>query len=265
MKPINFLMVLTCGLLVASLGLAAAGARAQDQMTPLQRKIEQQRQRLNSSDIEQRRDALMKLGALNHPDAARAAVSSLQDAEPLIRVTALHAIAALPATESVPLLLPLTKEKLEFVRREAVDALGNTRSRSAVAPLLELLSTDKESSVRAAAALALGKIQDESAAPALTQVLSGNTNKKKGEDEFVIRAAVIALGQIRSRSAVSILIAALNTETNSADLRRSAATSLGLIGDESAKPALQTALASDDPYLSAAAREALRQLRRSQN
>jgi HEAT repeat protein len=265
MKPMKSIMTVARGVLLISLGLAAIGAMAQDQLTPLQRKIEQQRQRLGSSDPEERRDALMKLGALKHPAAARAAIGSLQDTEPIVRVTAVHAIAALPATEAVNLLLPLTKEKLEFIRREAVYSLGNTHSQSAVGPLLELLSVDKEPSVRAAAAVALGRIHDESAVPALTQVVSGVSKKKNREDDFVIRAAAEALGEIRSRAAVGVLVVALNTETNSVDLRRTAATSLGLIGDQSAKPALQIALASEDPYLSAAAREALRQLRRSQN
>jgi HEAT repeat protein len=264
MKPTKSIVTIARTVLLLSLGLAALNVTAQDQLTPLQRKIEQQRQRQGSSEVEERRDALMKLGALNHPDAARAAVASLQDAEPIVRVTALHAIAALPANEVVNLLLPLTKEKLEFVRREAVYALGKTHSRSATGTLLELLSADKEASVRAAAAVALGRIHDESAVPALTQLLSG-TSKKKREDDFVIRAAAEALGEIRSLAAVGVLIAALNTETNSTDLRRSAATALGLIGDQSAKPALQSALASNDPYLSEAARGALRQLNKTQN
>ncbi len=265
MNRINSIKTLARSLLLLSLSLAGVNTVAQDRLTPLQSKIERQRQRLSSSDVEERRDALMKLRALNHPDAARAASAALQDGEPIVRVTAIHAIVALPAGDAVNLLLPLTKEKLEFVRREAVYALGRTRSRAAVGPLLELLSSDKEPSVRAAAAVSLGKIQDESAAAALTQVVSGPTGKKKREDEFVIRAAAEALGEIRSRAAVGVLIAALNTETNPLDLRRAAATSLGMIGDQSAKPALQTALASDDPYLSEAAREALRRLRISQN
>lgn len=265
MNRINSIKTLACSLLLIGTGWLAVNALAQDRLTPLQLRIERQRQRLGSSEVEERRDALMKLGALNHPDAARAASAALQDLEPVVRVTAIHAIAALPAGDAVNLLLPLTKEKLEFVRREAVYALGKTHSRAAVGPLLEILSADKEPSVRAAAAVSLGKIQDEAAVAALTQVVTGTSGKKKREDEFVIRAAAEALGEIRSRSAVGVLIATLSSETNPLDLRRAAAKSLGMIGDQSAKPALQTALTSDDPYLSAAAREALRRLRMSQN
>jgi HEAT repeat protein len=265
MKSVHSIKTLACILLLLSLSGATFALSAQDRLTPRQRKIEQQRQRLASSDVEERRDALMKLGAMNHPDAAHAAVASLQDSEPIIRATAIHAIAALPAGEAIALLLPLTKEKLEFVRREAVDALGRTEDRAAVAPLLEIISADKEPSVRAAAALALGRIHDESAVNALTQIVSGAGQKKKREDDFVMRAAAEALGEIHSRAAVNVLIAAVSAETNSVDLRRAAAKSLGMIGDQSAKPALETALGSGDPYLSAAARDALRRLRMTQN
>src|SRR5580765_7641246 len=242
----------------------SSAAIAQDQLTPIQRRIERERQRLSSIEPEERRDALMKLAAMKHPEASRAAASALSDAEPIIRVTAAHAILSLPQSEAANLLIPLTKDKLEFVRREAAHALGETRSRSAVAPLVELLAMDKEASVRAAAAIALGRIKDDSAAPALIEVLSGTSTKKKSkgsDNEFLLRAAAQALGEIRSRSGVEVLIATLGNETKPAEVRRAAAKSLGLIGDPAARPALQAAFASDDPYLSQAAHEALRRLR----
>jgi HEAT repeat protein len=243
-------------------------AQGNENLTPLQRQIEQQRQRLSSSEIEERRDALMKLGALKRPEASRAAVSALNDAEPIVRVTAAHAIASLPSAESAALLIPLLKDKLEFVRREAARALGETRSRSAVSALTESLSSDKEAGVRAAVATALGQIGDEAAVPALSQILSGAPTKKKSKaraNEFVLRAAAQALGEIRSPAAVDVLIASLANEANPGDVRRAAATALGLIGDSAALPALQAALQSDDPYLSEAARQAMRQLRSSKN
>ena len=237
--------------------------RAQDRLTPLQHRIEAERQRLGSSETEERRDALMKLGAMKNGDASRAAVVGLNDPEPIIRVTAAHAIVALPGAEATSLLIPLTKEKLEFVRREAAYALGETHSRTAVAPLSELLSTDKEDSVRAAAAVSLGEIGDETGINPLIQVLSGTGTKKakKRDNEFVLRAAADALGRIHSRAALEVLIATLGNEAYPTDVRRAAASSLGMIGDASAKPSLQAAAASSDFYLSEAAREALRRLR----
>lgn len=243
-------------------------AQGNDRLTPLQRRIEQQKQRLSSSEVEERRDALMKLSAMKHPDASRAAAAALNDAEPMVRVNAAHALTSMPPADAVALLAPLLKDKLEFVRREVASALGETRNRLAAPPLVELLGLEKEVSVRAAAVMALGQIRDESAVPMLTQMLSGispNKKSKKPEDVFVMRSAAQSLGQIRSRAGVNALTTTLANETGSIDVRRAAAEALGLIGDPAATQALQAAVASNDPYLSEAAREALRRLHSAKN
>ena len=240
-----------------------------EQLTPIQRELEQQRQRLKSDAIEERRDALMRLGNLKRPDASRIAVAGLTDAAPIVRVAATHAILSLPPAEAATLLIPLLQDKLEFVRRETAYALGETRSRSAAAALESVLLKDKETSVRGAAAVALGEIGDESSVQSLSQILAGQTEKKKkakaGSNEFMMRAAARSLGQIKSSSGVAVLIATLTNDANGNDVRREAATALGLIGDPSAAPALQAAFTSGDPYLSEAARAALRRLRAAKN
>ena len=210
----------------------------------------------------------MKLSLMKRPEASRAAASALNDQEPVVRVTAAHAIVSLPSDEAAALLIPLLKDKLEFVRREATRALGQTTSRSAVAPLTDLLANDKEASVRTAAAIALGQIKDDSAVPTLVQVLSGTSDKKKSkspENEFVLRAAAQALGEIRNRAAVNVLITTLTNDAQSPDVRRAAATALGMIGDIQAIPALKAALESNDPYLSEAAHDAIRKLQSAKN
>ena len=244
-------------------GVRSTYGQSNDRLTPIQQRIEVQRRRLSSSEIEERRDALMKLGAMRHRDASRAATSALNDLEPIVRVTAVHAIEALPASEAAAALLPLLKDKQELVRRETAYAIGATRSRNAVPPLIELLTTDKEAAVRAAAAIALGRIGDEAAVVPLVEILSGSSSKKKSktrENEFVLRAAAQSLGETRSRAGVAALIATLNNDTNPIDVRRAAAEALGLIGDTSASPALKAAIAANDPYLSQTAKEALRRM-----
>ena len=260
------------GLHLVLLGVAigvitATFSVAQNQLTPIQREIESQRQRLNSTEVEERRDALMHLANMKRSDASRVAAAALNDASIQVRVAAAHAIVFLPSSEAAALLIPLLQDKDEFVRREAAFAFGETRSRNAVAPLTSLLTGDKKASVRAAAAVALGQIGDETAVNALSQALSGNIGKKKAsqEDQFVMRAAARSLGQIRSRAALPALIAALSNEKIDIEIRREAATALGLIGDASAAPSLRAAFESSDPYLSAAAREALRRLTPSRN
>src|SRR5882672_6159963 len=245
------------------------GQQRNEQLTPIQRELERQRQLLKSEDIEARRDALMRLANLKRPDASRIAAAGLSDVAPIVRVTATHAILSLPQAEAAALLIPLLQDKMEFVRRETAYALGETRSHSATAPLETVLLNDKETGVRAAAAVALGEIGDESSVQSLSQILAGPSGKKKkskgAPNEFVMRAAARSLGQIKSRSGVSVLIATLTNDANENDVRREAATALGLIGDPAAVPALQAALASNDPYLSEAARDALRRLRATRN
>jgi HEAT repeat protein len=256
-------------LFVALVSLTVAmPVAAQGNLTPLQQKIEEQRRRLTSAEVEERRDALMKLTLMNRTEASRAAASALNDAEPIIRVSAAHAISALPPDEAAALLIPQLKDKLEFVRREMAHALGETHSRAATSALTDLLVSDKEASVRAAAAIALGRIRDDSAVTDLVQVLAGTSGKKKSklrENEFVLRAAAEALGEIRNRAGVSVLMATLGDDSQPIDVRRAAATALGLIGDPQALPALKAAHESNDPYLAAAARASIRKLESAKN
>lgn len=239
-------------------------------LTPQQREIEKQRQRLNSSDREERRDAAMRLGSMKRPESSRVAASALRDPSAVVRATATRAVLSLPSDEAAAALLPLLQDRDEFVRREAAYALGETRSRGAVAALIPVLANDKEPGVRGAAAVALGLIGDEAAVVPLTQTLShhlrasGLMNRIRRrntvENEFVRRAAARSLGQIGSRAAVPALITALADERAGDDVRREAARSLGLIGDPSAITALRAALTAHDPYLARIAYEALRKI-----
>ena len=264
-------MILAVALLVSGWLVSAEVAEArrpitqQERLTPIQREIERQRQRLSSTEPEERRDALMHLGNLKRPDASRAAAAALNDEIPAVRVAAVHAILSLPQAEAANLISLLLKDKNEFVRREAAFALGESRSRAATTVLVDLMLHDKKSSVRGAAAVALGQIGDEGALTALSQVVTREGSKKKKsksfDEEFVVRSAVRSLAQIGSRTSVPTLIAALQDETNSIETRREAANGLGLIGDPSALPALQAAFGSNaDPYLSEAAHAAIRQI-----
>lgn len=251
---------------------AARGAQdGQASLTPLQLAIKSQTDRLSSSDVEERRDALMKLGAMARPEASRAASAALGDRDAIIRITAAHAVLSLNPAEAAALIIPLLRDRDEFVRREAAYALGRTQSTSAVQPLVASLETDSAAAVRGAAAVALGQIADPSSMSALANSLtrrfpapgfaSRGARRRAETDEFVRRSAAVALGEIGSREAVPSLIAALNDQNNADDIRREAALALGRIGDASAAPALRAAIGSRDPHLSRAAFEALRKLR----
>lgn len=245
------------------------GEVAQRSLTPLQLEIEKQRQRLSSDEVEERRDALMRLASLRHPDASRVAVSALDDSAAIVRATASGAVQWLPPEEGAAALLPLLGDKDEFVRQEAAYALGRTKSRSAVTALIELLAKDKKDGVRGAAVVALGQIEDEAAVVSLAQLLSPQTSLpgakvRKEKNDFVLRAAAVSLGQIGSRAALPALVAALEEERTIDDVRREAARALGRIGDPAAEPALRKVLMARDAYLSFAAYEALRRISRRQ-
>jgi HEAT repeat protein len=223
---------------------------------------------LSSSGEEERRDAVMRLGAMRLAAASRAALPALKDPSPVIRATATKAVLLLGSEESAAALLPLLDDKDEFVRRETAYALGLTRSRMATALLRERLLNDKEDGVRGAAAIALGQIGDEAAVAALVGTLApelsapARSKKKREQNVFVLRAAATALGQIGSRAGTAALISALNNQKFPDDVRREAARSLGLIGDPAAEPALRAATNSTDPYLSEIAYKAIHRLRR---
>ena len=254
-------------LLLAVLLSAASASVAQDRsgsLTPLQFAIGQQVLRLSSADIEERRDAVTRLGAMQHPAASRAVLPGLQDAESIVRATSIAAVLSLPPEESAASLLPLLSDKDVLVRREAAYALGKTRSHTAVPLLIDLLRFDKVDEVRGAAAVALGNIGNEAAVTPLLGVLTGQaaqTKKQKTKPEqnpFVLRSAARALGQIGTRASVPVLIAALANEESEDDVRREAAIALGRIGDQTALPALRKAMMARDPHLASAAEIAIK-------
>lgn len=237
-------------------------------LTPIQIEIEKQQERLSSGSEEDRRDALMRLGAIRRAAASRTALPGLSDASPMIRAVAAKAILSLEPAESAAALLPLLNDKDEFVRREVAYALGATRHRSATTRLSELLLNDKEAGVRGAAAVALGEIGDEAGVIALVGTLApelsspAKTKRKRELNDFVLRAAAVALGKIKSRAGTGALIAALSNEKFPADIRREAARSLGLIADPTAIQGLRSVALSEDPFLSQLAYEALRKINR---
>lgn len=260
--PFSFVIILVFLALIST----SVFAQSDRNLTPIQQEIEKHRQRLTAGDMEERRDAVMRLGNMHVAEASRAAMTALSDPSPVVRAHAAKAILSVEPEHAVAALQPLLKDKDEFVRREAAYALGLTRSRSATPSLSELLLNDKEDGVRAAAAVGLGHIADESAVISLVGTLApelsarGSARRKREQNVFVLRAAAVALGRIKSRAGTAALISVLNDEKLDSDVRREAAGSLGMIGDPSAATALRSASTASDPYLSRLAYEALRKL-----
>jgi HEAT repeat protein len=253
--------------------------------------IRQQAERLQSKDVETRRDALHKLRTSESEEASRIATSGLDDKAEIVRATTPFSILELPREEAAANLLPHLKDKSEFVRRETAYALGRTRSTSAVPPLLEILRRDKQYQVKCSAVVALGEIGELSAADALTRILQ---TKPKEDEEFLRRAAARSIGQIAEitlqkeflaqtdikdynrfvienrklltqkhpllRNSLSVLIRVLQNLDEADDVKREAAFALGAIGDASAIPVLQLKLAAEDYYLVEISRRSLQKI-----
>ena len=135
---------------------------------------------------------------------------------------------------ALPVLLDALKEEDEDARRDAADALGQI-GMIVVPALIEFL-TDLDADVRYHAAYALGNIGDPKAILPLIATLGDI-------DESVRYSGVDALEKIGG-AAVPALIEAL-TNAN-CKMRRSAADSLGKIGDDRAVPALIQTLGDTD-------------------
>jgi HEAT repeat protein len=116
--------------LLANLQETVFGSALLQVKTPTEAEIERQLQRFSSSDPDERRDALMRLGTMHRAEASRAAKVGLTDNSPMVRAIAAKAILSLNPTETVPALTSLLADKDEFVRRETAYALGpNKKSR----------------------------------------------------------------------------------------------------------------------------------------
>ncbi len=263
---IKFQRLSSVTLLGFVLGVSSVFPQSNRGRTPAQAKIEVLAQELSSPDVEQRRDAVLRLGAMHTVEASRAALPALNDSSPIVRATAAKAILSLDPDESVQALGKLVTDKDQFVRREAIYALGLTHSRSATAIVSAALQNDKIDGVRAAAAVALGDLRDETAVPLLSSVLSPtatrlrNSKIKQERNVFVLRAAATSLGLIKSRAGTQALIDALSNQRYPDDVKREAAVSLGLIGDPAGANALRVAAHSRDPYLALIAQQSLRKV-----
>lgn len=235
----------------------------------------------------------MKLRSLRSEEASRVSVSALKDKEPIVRATAASSVKFLPKAEAADALLPLLKDKDDFVRREAIYALGETGEPSTAVRLAQALASDKSPEVRTAAAVAIGKIgRPESIGP-LLEILK---QKPTDDNEMLRRAAARSIGQIAQimrsgkvrvvtpenflperfkdigarpsqdflshfQVAVRVLIDLLESSTEAEDTRREAAFALGSIGDRSAEPVLSKYVSSPDVYLAEISKEALLKLR----
>ena len=210
---------------------------------------------LQSADEEERREAVQMLGAMRDAATIPALRAALDDKSDRVRAAALAAMGMLAEPSLAPLVAAsLTKDKRPFVRKAAAYALGHFKGGEATAALVAGLR-DKDMEVRGAAAVALTDAPDAAAIAPLTQSLSDKS-------AFVRAHAAAALGANGRAAAQAVpnLVKMLATDEDH-EARRQAAAALGRIGEPAALAALERAEHSSDPYLSQAARDAMKQIR----
>lgn len=200
----NLKEFLSLNLLIFSFSIAILGQSSN---------LEIYAEKLRFGTIEEKREALYQLRNLSNEAASRVAISGLSDASEIVRATATHSILSLSSEESCTLLLPLLSEKLAFVRKETVYALGKTKNFRATEFLIKILEKDKDLEVRGAAAFALGLIGDVKSVENLISAL----NQK---NLFVERSAARSLGQIKNEKSLISLEKKLQEPKLDDDVRR---------------------------------------------
>lgn len=131
--------------------------------------------------------ALEQLGMLKATDAVPTASRHLNHSDEPVRTAAINALAKIGGEPSAAALLPLLADERPSVRRAAITALGEVRSRSAVEPLLKAYA---DHNTRADALTALAAIPD---VYALDVYLDGLA----GRDAAVRAACAAAIAAIR--------------------------------------------------------------------
>ena len=213
---------------------------------------------IRSADNEGRREAAMSLSHFKEKAVLSILLGALNDSSPTVRAAVVTSLGQVGDSSIVTSLAPLlATDKEVFVRKAVAYALGRLSGSASTTALLAGLK-DKDPEVRGASAVSLGEHGD----PATTAPLISALSDKK---PFVRARAAAALGLIGAAAATAVptLIALLKSDEE-AEVKRQIATALGSIGDRSALPALHAVAADSDPYLSSAARVAIKQLNRNQ-
>ncbi|WP_375329448.1 HEAT repeat domain-containing protein [Microcystis sp. BLCC-F210] len=187
------------------------------------------------------------LGLTKSNQVVNELLKALKDSDEDVRGNAVEALAEIGTETAIAGLLKALKDSYFSVRWKAAEALGKIGSETVIPGLLKALEHSDED-VRRKAAEALGKIGSETVIPGLLKAL-------KDSDKYVRGNAAEALGKIGSETAIAGLLKALKDSDKY--VRGNAAEALGKIGSETAIAGLLKALKDSDKYVRGNAAEAL--------
>ena len=124
---------------------------------------------LQSENVDQRWWATAALALIDHPEAKRALIDSLEDIDVSVRQCSAFGLRHQPDPQAIPFLIHALGDHDRLLARLAADALGALGDQ-AITPLTEALRSP-ESTVRSEAARAFSKMDDMSVIPTLFAAL----------------------------------------------------------------------------------------------
>ena len=251
---------------------------------------------IKNGSIDEKREALYQIKLLKSAEFSLLAALALKDANEIVRATAAGAIIYLPEEEALKYLQPQLKYKSLLVKKETLYSIGKIHSNLSAEILIEFLRREKNIELKSAAAKALGEIGDIASLEFLSGLLA---KKRKDKEDFFRRSITRSIGQIAQfeqvgksysatperflaesyqnfvnlkhrdlsesnpmfRKAARILMLILQNPQENNDVKREAAYTLGVIGDQSAIEVLRQNLSSEDYFLVQICRESLFKLR----
>jgi HEAT repeat protein len=195
-----------------------------------------------------------KLGALeimraNPVPAQRPLIEGLLgDRDERVRRSAIQALVEQPGCDLVEQLTPLLADASLEVRREAVAALGQAKTRKQGAFALVVEQLDKDDEMRLAAVRALGTMGDPSICPRLCAMFDG-------EPPLTRLAILHTLAELRNPAAEPLLVRLLaNTDP---EVRRTAVVALAKFGTRAARAHVVAAARDSEWHVRAAAADVL--------
>jgi HEAT repeat protein len=235
---------------------ASAAARALGNIRD-QKAVEPLIKAMGHYNPEVRKHAAEALGNIKDARAVKPLLEALADVDTEVNLYAKDALTKIGGTAVVDGLIECLKEepKGRNAKHYAAIVLGEIADVKAVQPLVQALN-DRDTEVRRRAATALGKIGDVMAVEPLVQALNKATEFPA--DAYLQHCTIEALGRIGG-PAVETLIELLENKDD--DVRYQAVKALGETGDTRAVQPLTQALKDKTPYVSAAAKQSLENIK----
>ena len=200
---------------------------------------------VNDSSPEVRYASMRALGAIREPRAVPALSEQLAYYKKGEGAwSALDGLAHIGSPASVPAFKERQQDKDAFLRRAAVEGLGRAGDTSAIDTIERMVTTDDSPMVRIAAAFALQKLGRNYAARIVD--LMGSAKVIPQVQDYLIELGPAVLSAVTPR-----------LQDPDAALREGLADVLGVIGDASTVPALETAAKDRDANVAASAKRAI--------